>query len=61
MDVNGSDYDSSVFRELSKGCDLKKGWQCSKTGYACKDYLCHRVKSAADIKEVRSNFAQHAK
>ena len=58
MDVNESDYNSSVFRELSKECNVKEDWMCKKTGYACKDYLCYKVESAADINEVRLNFKQ---
>jgi len=58
MDVNSSEWSSSEFRTLSSGCGFKVDWQCYKTGVACKDYICPKVKSAANIIEVRSSFAQ---
>jgi hypothetical protein len=58
MDVNSREWSQREFSQLSDGCDFKEDWACKKTGLACKDYLCHKVKSAANIMEVRSNFAQ---
>jgi hypothetical protein len=61
MDVNSKDWSSREFNELSKSCGFKKDWQCSKTSYACKDYMCHIVKYSNSIEEMREKFAKQAK
>ena len=58
MDVNSSDWTRREFKGLSVDCESKIGVVCTRTDYACKDILCPIVKSAKDIAEVRSNFAQ---
>ena len=61
MDVNSSEWSQSDFRKLSSDCSFKEDWACKETGVACKDYLCRMVKSAANIAEVRANFARQTK
>lgn len=58
MEVNSVDWSQKEFRELSGVCDFREDWKCSKTNYACKDYMCPLVKAARDMKEVRKNFIQ---
>jgi hypothetical protein len=58
MDVNSAEWSQQEFRELSGVCAFKEGVQCSKTKFACRDFICPFVKAGTDIKEVRANFAQ---
>jgi len=37
------------FDIFSKDCDKKDGWKCKKTGYACKDYMCHKLKEEQPV------------
>jgi hypothetical protein len=61
MDVNTGDLSQREFMELANTCVLKDTWQCRKTGFACKDYLCFRVKIARDADEARELFAKQLK
>ena len=56
MDVNAPGWSQKEFKELSGVCDYRSSWMCSKTGYACKDYMCPLVKMAANIEELRASF-----
>jgi hypothetical protein len=62
MDVNSNGWSQAEFvTSMAKYCSKRLGTMCERTEFACKDYLCPVVKSAKDIKEVRSNFAQQPK
>jgi hypothetical protein len=39
------------FDVFSRDCDRKDDWKCKKTGYACRDYMCYKLKE-----EQRSNL-----
>jgi len=56
MDVNSPEWSKSIFRDASKDCDFKDEWKCSKTGFACRDYMCPIVLQAENPQEVREIF-----
>jgi hypothetical protein len=42
-----------VFTEESEKCGSKKDWQCEKTTFACRDFLCPLVQSASTEDEFK--------
>jgi hypothetical protein len=60
MDVNSPEYTltQKEFKDLAEtSCRFyADGWKCNITGYACKDYLCAKVRKAKTVDEVKKNF-----
>lgn len=56
MDINSLEYKRSVFETMAPVCEDYVGGMCKEPGYACRDYMCPKVKSAKDLKDLKSKF-----